>query len=247
MNESYRHHFTDAQAGAAYDADQYRPGSFWDVVWALERRMLDRVVNDQRHRTRRIEYLDFACGTGRVLAYVEGSVDTATGVDIAAPMIERAAARVKRARLVKADLTKPGAPLDGNYDLITAFRFLLNAEPQLRVEALAALTARLRDAESRLVLNTHGNPYSYKGVVVPIRHALRLRGGDENLLGVGELERLLFGSGLEVVERYGMGVFPSPLWRRTPRLAVAVEGWLARVPLFSRLGVNQVLVCRRRG
>jgi len=247
MIESYRRHFTHADAGTAYDLEQYRPGSFWDVVWALEQPVLDRVVADQRLRTPRIEYLDFACGTGRVLAHVEDGVDAATGVDVSAAMLARAATRVNRARLLQTDLTAPDAPLEGRYDLITAFRFVLNAEPQLRAAALAALAARLRDGESRLVVNTHGNPCSYKGIVVPIRRALHARGGEENLLGVGKLERLLAGAGLEVVERQGMGVLPSPLWRRTPRLAVAVERWFTRTPLLWRLGVNQVLVCRRRG
>ena len=246
MSESYRGHFTGANAGAAYDQDQYRPGSFWDVVWALEQPLLDRIVTDQRRRTPRIEYLDFACGTGRVLAHVEGGVYTATGIDVSAAMLARAATRVKRARLVQADLTAPGAPLEGRYDLITAFRFVLNAEPELRVGALAALAARLRDRESRLVVNTHGNPCSYKGVVVPIRRALRAQGFEEKLLSAGELERLLAGVGLEVVERHGMGVLPSPLWRRASRLAVLVEGRLTRVPLLWHLGVNQVLVCRRK-
>ena len=246
MTGSYRRHFSHEDAGTAYDAGQYRHGSFWDVVWALERPVLDRLVADQRKRTPLIEYLDFACGTGRVLSYLEDRVDDATGVDVSGAMLERAATRVKRARLVQVDLAAPGAPLEGRYDLITAFRFVLNAEPRLQREALAALAGRLRDAASRLVLNTHGNPWSYKGIVVPVRRALRLRGKDENLLGVGTLGRLLAELDLEVVERHGMGIFPSPLWRRTPRLAVRVEGLLMRAPLLWRLGVNQVLICRRK-
>ncbi len=247
MTDSYRHHFAADASGTAYDDGQYRPGSFWDVVWTLERPLLESVVREQRARSGKVAYLDFACGTGRVLSFLEPLVDEATGIDVSTSMLARAAGRVKQARLVQADVTRPDAPVEGCYDLITAFRFLLNAEPQLRRDGLRALVARLRDGSSRLVLNTHGSPRSYKGLVVPARRLFGLRGGEENLLAVGEVERLLAEAGLTPVARFGMAVLPSPLWRFFPGAAVPVERLLMRAPGLWRLGVNQLLVCKLAG
>ena len=244
MTASYRGLFGDRDAARFYDEDQYRPGSFWDALWSIERDLIDRIVEDQRRRTGRIEYLDFACGTGRVLSYVEPRVDAATGIDVSPAMLERARARVASARLIQRDITVPGAALEGPYDLVTAFRFVLNAEPELREAGVRSLARCLRDERSRLVINTHGNPYSYKGLVVPIRRWLGRRGGEENLMPAGELADLLRAAGLEVVERHGMGLVPAPIWRGRAGLAVRTERLLAGIPLLSRLGVNQVLVCR---
>ena len=247
MTGSYRQHFAADASGAAYDDGQYRPGSFWDVVWTLERPLLEAIVREQRARSGKVAYLDFACGTGRVLSFLEPLVDEATGIDVSASMLARAAGRVKKARLIEADVTGPGAAVEGRYDLVTAFRFLLNAEPQLRRDGLRALAARLRDGSSRLVLNTHGNPRSYKGLVVPARRLLGRRGGDENLLAVAEVELLLSEAGLTPVARYGMAVLPSPLWRVLPAAAAPVERLLMRAPGLWRLGVNQLLVCKLTG
>ena len=60
-----------------YDAKLFAPGSFDAELWAHEQRLLDEIV--MRHVRRRDSYLDFACGTGRVLAHVEpSSVDALT-------------------------------------------------------------------------------------------------------------------------------------------------------------------------
>ena len=51
-----------------YDAQLFAPGSFDAAIWEREQRLLDRIV--QEHVPRRQSYLDFACGTGRVLSHL---------------------------------------------------------------------------------------------------------------------------------------------------------------------------------
>lgn len=245
---SYREHFAFDGSGDAYDDSQYRPGSFWDVVWTLERGVLDRVLAEQRARSGSVDYLDFACGTGRVIAYLEQRCDSARGIDVSEQMLARARTRVRCAELLRVDITAPGATVEGRYDLVTAFRFVLNAEPDLRRAALAALARRLKDGRSRLIVNTHGNPVSYKGIVVPFRRAMGAPGANENLLSVAAITAILREVGLEPVETFGMGVIPSPISTRLPRaVAIGIERALAGTPGVRRLGVNQLLVCRLRG
>lgn len=247
MSGSYRDLFTADGAASAYDEGQYGPGSYWDLLWELEKPILEGVLAELKATGRPVSYLDFACGSGRILSYLEDRCDEATGIDVSEEMLGRARTRVKRGRLLRRDITAHGSEVEGRYDLITAFRFLLNAEPELRRAGLAALASRLRDPDSRLVLNVHGNPLSYKALVWPLRRLRGLLGGEggENLLSLGEARRLLFAAGLEVVAVRGMGIFPGRLWRSLPpRVGVAVEGALARAPMLPHLGVNQVLVCR---
>lgn len=250
MQKGFGTSFQEDTSGEAYDQVQYAAGSYWDVVWQLEKGVLDSVVGKLRQSKSRIHYLDFACGTGRLLSHLEGSCDESVGIDVSAAMLAQARNRVKRARLMCRDLTDAGEPIEGRYDLITAFRFLLNADPLLREKALHALTRRLRDGDSRLVLNCHGSLPSYKVLLAPWR-ALRSRvsGQDrENLLWTWEVRQLLASAGLEVVDTYGMGVLPGAVLQWIPAdRRIGVERALSAVKPLARLGVNQVYVCRRAG
>jgi hypothetical protein len=67
--EDYRTSHVGAESWAQdYDAKLFAPGSFDAAMWERERLLIDRVV--QQHVPRLGSYLDFACGTGRVLSYV---------------------------------------------------------------------------------------------------------------------------------------------------------------------------------
>jgi len=246
LTESYRGHFKDDEAANAYDLGQYAPDSYWDLVWSLERERIDEFVARLVRTGRSERYLDFACGTGRLLAHLEDSFAEAYGIDVSPAMLARARERVRKANLIEVDLTRsPGPPVE--FDLITAFRFVLNAEPALRRAALSSLAAYLKP-EGRLLLNTHGNPWSFKALVRPMRWVRARLGGTplENYLSAGDLRGLVAEAGLEVEERWGMGLLPWQVHRVLPRrLSLWFERRLGSLPLVSRLGVNQVLACRK--
>jgi SAM-dependent methyltransferase len=245
--DDFRSGFRADGSGEAYDEGQYAPGSYWDVVWQIEKRILGEVVGALRQSKGRISYLDFACGTGRVLSHLEGSCDESSGIDISEAMLAQARKRVKQSTLVCRDITEEVEQTDERYDLITAFRFLLNAEPALRERGLRALASRLRDRDSRLVVNCHGSLASYKALLAPWR-ALRSRVTGqprESLLWPFTARRLLRGAGLEVVETFGTGILPGAVLRRIPaEKRVSVERWLGAFTPLARLGVNQIYVCR---
>jgi SAM-dependent methyltransferase len=238
--------FQTTGSALAYERGQYAPGSYWDVVWQIEKSLLHEVVDRLRTRKAFIEHLDFACGTGRVLAEMEPRCDLSVGIDVSAEMLEVARTRVVRARILRTDITAPGALVEGRYDLVTAFRFLLNAPPDLRVRGLEALARRLRDPDSILVVNLHGNLRSYKALLAPFRWARSRVFGHpaENLLRPGQVASLLRAAGLEILDTRGMGILPGTIVDRIPdRYRVSVERQLAR--WFGPAGVNQVFVCRR--
>ena len=104
------------------------------LLWDIERGILDQIFK-HHFSGRQVEHLDFACGTGRILAFMQPRVSSSTGVDVSTAMLEVARAATPNAQIIHADLTRESALGDRKFDLITAFRFFSNAEPKLRTAA----------------------------------------------------------------------------------------------------------------
>lgn len=223
-----------------YDAKLFAPGSFDAEIWAREQRLLDDIV--ERHVPRRDSYLDFACGTGRVLAHVEPKFRAATGLDISETMLAVARGRVRSAELVAGDATRNTDVLAGRkFDFITAFRFFLNAQPSLRDDAMAFLASALEDGDSRLLFNVHGNRYSTRLLLAA---KARITGEQFSSMSLAECFELAERHGLEVVEWHGIGSYDKSLLRVLPR---PVWRWAERhAPLPKRFAVYLYFVCRRR-
>lgn len=248
---SYRSKFASADDAVRYENGEYAPGSYGALLWEVEKLQLEQVLKEVASPTER-SYLDFACGTGRVASHLEGRFRQCTAVEISAEMLAHARSRLKSTLLVCADLTAPDADLSRHaqaYDVITAFRFLLNAEPALRVAALATLSAFLKGSESILIINNHGNLWSHKAILWPY-HRLRARFSRQktlagNCLSHSDLVDLLRASGLRVRRRFGCGVLGAKALKFLPYgLLLRLEEWLSQSSL-ARFGVNQMYVVSR--
>jgi hypothetical protein len=102
------------------------------------------------------------------------------------------------AELIEADLTQQDALGDRRFDLITAFRFFPNAEPELR-QAVFSVLARHLSPDGVLVFNNHKNRNSLR-----VRIArLRGRGVTRGTMTHAEVEGLLSQAGLRI-----LGVIP---------------------------------------
>jgi SAM-dependent methyltransferase len=223
-----------------YDAKLFAPGSFDAAIWESEQRLLDRIVLE--HVPRRQSYLDFACGTGRVLSHLERSFAKSVGLDISATMLGVARTRVRTARLVEGDATRdPGVLGDRRFDFISAFRFFLNAQPSLRDAAMGFLAAVLRDDDSRLLFNVHGNRFSTRAVVAA---KAKLTREQFSSMSIAESVDLAARHGLEVVEWYGIGSYDKALLRILP--AGAWRWAEAHAALPKRLAVYLYFLCRRQ-
>ena len=245
---SYRRQFAGTSKAEEYDEIQYNPRSYSDVLWQIEQDQLVEIVDEFRHTHESIEYLDFAAGTGRIVAFMEDKVDQATGIEISAAMVGRAQQKLRQSKLICSDITAEGAEIEGKYDLITAFRFVLNAEPSLRQSGLEALAARLRDKTSLLVFNNHGNFYSHKLLLWPFHKLHSLRKGyqtEGNYLTNGQVHRLARNAGLEITRTIGCGFLGGKVARFLPiKAATAIERGLARWRVFRPFGVNQLYIAR---
>jgi hypothetical protein len=251
MSDSYRKQFEDQSRAAYYDAVQYGPDSYGQVLWQIEMGQLEKVVASMNSSPSDMSYLDFATGTGRIIEFMENKVGSSRGIEISEAMAAEARKRVSRSQILCMDITDPSASVEGKYDLITAFRFFLNAEPSLRLAAIKALSQRLRDDHSLLVFNNHGSLMSLKGIGRAFQRR-RFRSEDwetsGNVMSHHEALNLIEAAGLKVVSVMGCGVLTARLsgliGHVSPALAKNLELRLSRFPLAARFGVNRTYVTK---
>ena len=247
MTTRYADRFQPQEAVAAYDTAEYGAESYSSAIWQLQRPVLEQVVKEFRAaQTGPVRLLDFACGTGRVLSALEPLVDAADGVDISENMVAVARGKCTKARLLVGDVLARPELLQVNYDLISCFRFVLNAEPELRGRVLRRLRQSLRSPDGLLLVNVHGNSRSLRHPAILWR---RWRGGKKdamlNEMSPAETRRLLAESGFEIVRQFGFGLLPPTLYR-TPlrRAAAAADQSFAGENFWNNWSVDILFVCR---
>lgn len=207
-----------------YDQVIYDPAGYDTFIWGLQRSVVRSVVQRLAANGKHVKYLDFACGTGRIISALEDLVTEAIGLDISPQMVNQARKRTSdRVVLKSGDILEQPTIVDRDYDLITAFRFFLNTEPELRPRIMRALAQRLAGTNSRLIFNVHGNAWS----TVAFKSLYQqLRGwGPANRMSYREIRRLVEHAGLEIEMLYGFGLAPHRLYR-TPLAPVA--RWIDR-------------------
>jgi SAM-dependent methyltransferase len=195
--DSHKGRGRDYHATFATEVNPYRA-----MHWRLEQRALDGILRNY-FASGKVTYLDFACGTGRILAHVYQHVASATGVDVSPSMMEVARENAPGAELVEGDLTQ-GDVLGGRrFNLITAFRFFPNAEPQLRLAVLRALARHLA-IPGVLVFNNHKNRNSLP------RRISRLLGREVPGLTMthAEVQSLVTAAGLRIVQVIPLASLP---------------------------------------
>jgi SAM-dependent methyltransferase len=187
-------------------------------------------------------YLDFACGTGRITSIVAPLVSESVGVDISESMLSAARAKCPGTRFVCADIAQQPVEL-GQFDLITSFRFFGNAEHDLRMAALRAITGLLRSG-GHLVINSHRNPHGIGTLLQGVA------GETHDMdLTFWKIARMLREQGLRIV-----AVRPIGFWVMRARLRTnkALNGRGARIAerifrhrLWAPLAPDCVLIARK--
>ena len=250
----YSQRFISVEEANAYNRSEYGPGSYSSFIWELERPLLEEILDSIRAEKPEFSLLDFACGNGRITEVAEGYAGKSLGIDISKEMIELARKTCRRSSFSVGDFNKDDRLAAGQYDVITMFRFILNADSDLREGALRWLRNCIQEGSGRLILNMHGNVYSMRHPSIVFRKwRIRYAGGNDqggrimlNEMSVHDVSELLQRTGFEIVEYYGVGVMP-PLLYRIP-VARNIAGWVDRVTtgvrLLRNVSVNVIFVCR---
>jgi SAM-dependent methyltransferase len=246
---NYSDRFQEKAAVSDYEAKEYGAGSYSTFIWDLQRPVLEKIVTDfRRTQTGTVRLLDFACGTGRVIASLEPLVDTASGVDISENMVEVARKKCRAAQLHVGDILSSPDILQKQYDIITSFRFLLNVEPALRSRILQRLRQVLREPDGLLVVNVHGNSRSLRHpAIIWRRWRAQTQKSDAmlNEMSPAETRELLRKNGFQIVRQFGFGMLP-PTFYRTPlrRMAAAVDKSFAGENHWCDCSIDMLFVCR---
>lgn len=241
--EEYRDSHASPNYGTVYEKT-YEEGYYRDQWELIERPLLHSLLTDLRNSVGE-NCLDFACGTGRITQLAEGIFPSVVGVDVSATMLTQARLNCSKASLIEQDITS--SALDRKFDVITAFRFFLNAQPKLRASALQAIHGSLRDG-GRLVLNIHVNSSSMLGYAYRIRNFVRRR-IIAKTCSIAEIRTYLLQAGFVVDTLTWYSYLPRVGWRfphLNRRLMLPVERFCKWFPLVPRKAAQSFLIVAKK-
>ncbi|MFC1634615.1 class I SAM-dependent DNA methyltransferase [Planctomycetota bacterium] len=240
---SYRESHKYPAKGAEYE--RYYDTQAWEkFLWSREREILLEIL-EKYFAGRDIHLLDFACGTGRITSLLEERVTTSTGVDVSGSMLALARQKLKRTEIIEADITAENILKPRQFNLITAFRFFLNAEPELRSMAIGELVNLLTE-DGYLIFNNHHSLGSPWIKLLYARHRRVNPEGIFNVMSIEQMEKLAGSAGLEIVEIYPVGFFHPPKVPVSYRLNRIIDNVACRFKSLSRFSESPIVVCRRK-
>ena len=229
--------------GAEYEA-YYQSKAWQRFLWSREQEILLRIL-EKYFDGRDVHLLDFACGTGRITEFLENRVKTPMGIDVSDSMLTIAQEKLKRTELIKADITAENILKPRKFNLITAFRFFLNAEPELRSAAFKKL-ADLLEEDGYLVFNNHQNSGSPWMRLRFAHYRKKNPQGTFNVMSIEQMKNLAEGAGLEIVEIYPAGFFNPPKIPVPDCLNRAIDWAAGKFIFLNRFSENLIAVCSRK-
>lgn len=248
--KEYSDRFLSKDAVRNYEENEYSVDGYAMAIWEMQKPFLKQVLDNKTATHDQGRLLDFACGTGRVLSYVEKFYAHSDGLDISEAMIEIARTRCTTARLSVADICSQDVLNDKPYDVITCFRFLLNAETSLSSKVLLQLRERINNKNGLLIINLHGNRHSIRFFSLKWRRMMAKFYPEKHEqvmmadMGLSETRKLLLDAGFQVTQEAGFGVLPSFLYRSFVKpWALAIDRQLCRIGLFKEVSIDVVFVC----
>lgn len=241
---SYRTSHAKSGYGKHY-AMTYKDGYYAYQWQQIEKPLLDDLFTAISEGGNK-KYLDFACGTGRILGVGEQYFQNSTGVDISAEMLAVAEKNCQTSKLIQQDITKQ--PLKYKYDIVTAFRFFLNAEDELTDDVLRTLHSFLLVDDGILLLNIHVNANSPLGLFYKTRNAIQGK-NSANTKTYRDMEVILLKNGFIIEKVYWYSFLPRTGWYFnwvSKYLMVPVETVFKKVPFLRFFAQCFLIQCRKR-
>jgi hypothetical protein len=132
--------------------------------------------------------------------------------------------------------------------MISCFRFVLNAESDVRLRVLRRLRQLLREPDGLLLMNVHGNARSLRHPAILWRRWRECPAAAPVMLNEmrpREMRDLLRAGGFRVARQFGFGMLPPTVYR-TPlrRLAGLVDRTLAGDNWWRNEAIDLLFVCR---
>ena len=254
-------YFRNSHIGEDYDARIHN--KFEVSIFGLEKYFLGKIFSGIQGKNK--SYLDFACGTGRILAFVNEcfTFGEYVGCDSSPAMIDVAKEKIARGnvRFVVGDLSSnPNILPKDHFDVVTAFRLILNLEPEFRIPLLKLLGRSIKPCGT-LIINNHMNRYSLLGITAlfmhrvlgfPLKSNLRALGEGRrriiNTMSEREARHVLKNAGFEIVKIIRFTFVPGHknVILVPQRIFVRLELLLSKIPLLNFFCKDQIYVCVKK-
>jgi len=246
----YRDSHVEKGKGKVYH-DSFEVFPFRKYQWEWEQVVLGSILENKLRSDSSI--LDFACGTGRILSFLVTKSNHVTGVDLSDTMLEISRKNLPDVEIVKADITKDNV-FKGKrqFDVITSFRFFLNAQNSLRIEVLNALHPLLKD-DGIFIFNNHGNAMGFGTFLgkwaIDLKNIFR-KSTEQfvyNTLSESKVKQLINETGFEIIETFHRSVFP--ILNEKTKFNVSkiekLENWFSSRKSLRPLARNVIYVCKK--
>lgn len=224
--------------GVSYQAS-FKNQKYRRMIWKLEKIYLNEILKKYLKNTK-IVHLDFACGTGRIINFLENMTYNSIGIDVSSEMI-KVARKTSKSLLIEGDILKTKLLENKKFNLITAFRFFPNAEEYLRKGALDKIIPHL-DKDGYLVFNNHRNKDSFFEKIIRFIFKKHYRG-----LNIKEVNIMIKDYDLELVDIYSMGLMRDSFKKNIPTgLLFYIDLLLGKYLKLNSYGYNQIYVFKKR-
>jgi len=228
---------------SSFEALPYRK-----MIWNWERlKLLDFIDKTFEHKPS-IDYLDFACGTGRIIGLIEKNdkVHRAFGVDVSESMLNVAREKLTKSRLHLLDITRNNIFPRESFDLITAFRFFLNAQWDLKIEAMQKLSTLIKP-DGYIIFNIHMNSGCTLDRLSRAYSNFKKTAATYKTMNSSEVKELTKSANLKIIDTYHFGVIP--VVRENAKLPYEfiykIETLLSHIPSFAPFSRYSIYVCKK--
>ncbi|MCD4664599.1 MAG: class I SAM-dependent methyltransferase [Bacteroidales bacterium] len=242
----YRDSHTAPDRGASYQK-AFVDMKYRKYIWSWEKNVLKKIIKKYMANKERIKYLDFACGAGRIIGFLEEDMFESIGVDISDSMLNVALQNVKKSKFLKIDLTKKNIFDDNYFDLITAFRFFLNAQQELREEILNVLSKILKK-DGCFVFNIHLNKTSIYYRVARLYRRLKGLDSEFNAVDIKEVSQMVEKAGMKIVSTFHFALLPIlDEDTKVPIMFIdPFEKIVSKIPFFKHFSRYVIFVCKHK-
>jgi SAM-dependent methyltransferase len=239
--KDYRNSHTSKDHGRFYDQTfaGKRTGFYWHC---FEKPFLHQLFFELSQKQQG-PVLDFACGTGRITRILAQYFSDVSGIDLSGEMLKEAQQILPEMKFMQVDISRNEIDCPA-YGLICAFRFFLNAQPELRAASLDWLHKHLRH-DGLFLVNNHLRSASVKGTLTRLLKSAGL--SERNYLVEKDFVELLRQHGFAAEKIFSFCLLPGshcfpPL---SPALHLRLEKMLERIPALSNFTEQSIYMCRR--
>lgn len=240
IRRNYRSSHLFEGIGDEYDFKIYDKSSGDYYVWLREKDILNEILSEKSFD----RYMDFACGTGRILSEFEKYAKYSIGIDISEEMLEKAKKKNLKSELILGDAIESPHLIKGKFNLITSFRFFLNADPSLRENTFKLIKSKLSE-NGLLIFNNHGNRKSLRHFIKYIKTINKYEIFNE--LSHEEIMDLLDKHGFHLIDTYPINYFPKIVIKLFPiKVVDFLNSCAISLNVIEMNAIQIIYVCRRK-